>query len=346
MRRGVKFGAYEGYMEDIMRWNRFSGYTLNAATGVATPTRNPRLPLCSSAQALDPRALCSTNIVYYGNPSILSRYSALQVKVDRRFSQGFMLTGAYALQRYTTYTPANGATPNSFTDSTKNFGLSAASPKHQFTFSGIWDLPDVKRGNRLVRGALNGWQLSTIWQMRSRDLSTVQLGTFDPEGDGTFIFLLPGTKINSFGRGQNADDIRRLVEAYNASVPAPRDTPLAQIGRDKRDVTGAAYPYIVLPDTFSSGDSFLAHDLRVTRVVSITEKIKLNLIAEGFNVLNIANLGGFSGSLASAAYIRPAGTTPGRPNPNNVFGQATSRVSPIFGTGGPRAFQFAARLSF
>ncbi len=83
----------------------------------------------------------------------------------------------------------------------------------------------------------------------------------------------------------------------------------------------------------------------MTRTVSITEKIKLNLIAEGFNIFNIANLGGFSGSLASAAYIRPTATA-GRPNPNNVFGQPTSRVSPIFGTGGPRAFQFAARLSF
>ncbi len=346
MRRGVKFGAYEGYMVDINRWNRFSGYALNATTGVNTPVRNPVLPVCTSAQAIDPKALCSTNIIYYGSPSILSRYSALQVKVDKRFSQGFMLTGAYALQRYTTYAPLNGATPNSFTDISQNFGLSGASPKHQFTFSGIWDLPDLKNGNRLVRGALNGWQLSTIWQMRSRDINTVQLGTFDTDGDGAFAFLLPGSEINSFGRGLDANGIRRLVDAYNASIPAPKDTPLPQIGRDKRDAIGAAYPYIVLPDNFSSGDTFIAHDLRVTRTVSITEKLKLNLIAEGFNIFNIANLGGFSGSLASAAYIRPTGTAAGRPSPNNVFGQPTSRVSPIFGTGGPRAFQFAARLSF
>ncbi|MBS1808691.1 MAG: carboxypeptidase regulatory-like domain-containing protein [Acidobacteria bacterium] len=352
MRRGVKFGAYEGYMEDINRWNRFSGYSIVASSGVNVPVRNPVLPVCSSAQALDPKALCSTNIIYYGSPSILSRYSALQVKVDKRFSQGFMITGAYALQRYTTYAPANGATPNSFTDSKQNFGLTGASPKQQFTFSGIWELPRFTKGNRLTRGMLNGWQLSTIWQMRSHDINTVQMGTFDPEGDGTFVYLLPGTKLSSFGRGQDVADVRKLVAAYNASVPASKDTPLQQIGRDKRDAIGAAYPFIVLPDNFSSGDSFIAHDLRLTRTIAITEKIKLNLIAEGFNVLNIANLGGFSGSLASAAYIRPVAnssgviTTAGRPNPNNLFGQATSRVSPIFGTGGPRAFQFAARLSF
>lgn len=102
----------------------------------------------------------------------------------------------------------------------------------------------------------------------------------------------------------------------------------------------------MLPDNFSAGDSFLTHDLRVTRIISITEKVKLNLIAEGFNIFNIANLTGYSGSLASAAYIRPTATTAGRANPNNTFGQATNRVSPIFGTGGPRAFQLAARLSF
>lgn len=352
MRRGVKFGAYEGYMIDINRWNRFSSYTISAATGTNIPVRKPVLPVCTGAQAVDPKALCSTNIIYYGSPSMLSRYSALQVKVDKRFSQGFMLTGAYALQRYTAYAPLNGATPNSFTDISQNFGLSGASPKHQFTFSGIWDLPKFRGDNRFVRGVLNGWQLSTIWQMRSRDIRTVQIGTFDTDGDGAFAFLLPGSTINGFGRGLNTNDIRRLVDEYNAKFPAPKDTPLQKIGRENRDATGAAYPYIVLPDNFSSGDSFLTQDLRLTRTVSLTEKIKLNLIAEGFKVFNIANLGGFSGSLASAAYIRPVAnaagtiTTPGRNNPNNLFGQATSRVNPIFGTGGPRAFQFAARLSF
>jgi hypothetical protein len=355
MRRGVKFGANEFMNDDINRWNRFSRYVIlgvetppitGVTPGTANPTRNPVIPACTGAQANDPKAQCSVNSIFYGQPGILSRYSALQIKVDKRFSRGFLLTGAYALSRYTTFN--NFA---SYADSSLNYGLSGATPKHAFTFSGIWDLPQYGGDRKLLRGLLSGWQLSTIVQMRSRDISSVTLGTLDVEGDGLFVFRLPGSGINSFGRGQDADDIRRMVDEYNAKFPAAPDTLLRDIGRANRDFIGTPYPYINLPENFSSGDSFFAHDLRVTRTISIKENVKLNLIAEGFNIFNIANLSGFTGSLASAAYVRPtvnaAGViTPGRPNPDNLFGQATSRVSPIFGTGGPRAFQLAVRLSF
>jgi Carboxypeptidase regulatory-like domain len=351
MRRGVKFGQNEFMLDDINRWNRFSGYQL-LPTGTANPLpfRNPVIPACSTSRTPppnlepnDPKDQCSLGPIFYAVPGILSRYTALQVKVDKRFSRGFQFTGAYALSRFTTF---NGNTFTSYTDHGENFGLSGATPKHMFTFSGIWELPAYAGDQRLLRGILNGWQLSSIVQMRSRDINSVTLGTFDLEGDGLYIFRIPGTGINSFGRGQDADDIRRLVDQYNAKYPAAPDTRLAQIGRANRDAVGAPFPYINLPENFSSGDSFLTHDLRVTRTFSITEKLKLNLIAEGFNIFNIANLSGHTGSLSSAAYIRPTATTPGRPNPDNVFGQPTNRVSPIFGTGGPRALQFAARLTF
>ncbi len=350
MRRGVKFGANEFMLDDLNRWNRFSRYTIigvetppvtGVTPGTANPTRNPVLPVCTTAQSNDPKAQCAINSIFYGQPGILSRYSALQVKLDKRFSQGFSLTGAYALSRYTSFSSFA-----SYADNAENFGLSGATPKHSFTFSGIWDLPKYGGDQRWMRGMLNGWQLSTIMQIRSRDINSVTLGTFDTDGDGLFVFRLPGTGINSFGRGQDADDIRRMVDEYNAKFPAPQDTILRDIGRANRDFIGAPYPYIILPEDFSSGDSFITHDLRVTRTISFTEKVKLNVIAEGFNIFNIANLSGFSGSLASAAYQRPTATTAGRPNPNNNFGQATGRVSPIFGTGGPRAFQLAARISF
>jgi hypothetical protein len=61
----------------------------------------------------------------------------------------------------------------------------------------------------------------------------------------------------------------------------------------------------------------------------IRGRSRVSLIGEVFNVYNAANLVGHSEDLTSAA-----------------FGQPTSRATQIFGSGGPRAFQVATRLSF
>ena len=75
---------------------------------MATPgARTPVIPVARGKSALlftNPTgyvgANCSLGPIQYGLPGILSRYSALQVKVDKRFSQGFLLTGAYSLAKY------------------------------------------------------------------------------------------------------------------------------------------------------------------------------------------------------------------------------------------------------
>ena len=86
---------------------------------------------------------------------------------------------------------------------------------------------------------------------------------------------------------------------------------------------------IALPERFSSGDSFLTQDVRLTRAVKISERVRLSLIAEVFNLFNIANLTGFSGVL-------------NQPN----YGLPSARAAQVFGTGGPRAIQLAARVVF
>jgi hypothetical protein len=55
----------------------------------------------------------------------------------------------------------------------------------------------------------------------------------------------------------------------------------------------------------------------------------MQLIGEGFNIFNISNLAGYGSVLNAANY-----------------GVPTTRAGGTFGTGGPRAFQFAARIEF
>jgi hypothetical protein len=84
--------------------------------------------------------------------------------------------------------------------------------------------------------------------------------------------------------------------------------------------------------TFKSvqfGDAFLTQDLRLSRDFALREHWRMTLIGDVFNVFNLGNLAGRTGDLLGAG-----------------FGQPTSRVTPVFGSGGPRAFQIAARMSF
>jgi hypothetical protein len=143
------------------------------------------------------------------------------------------------------------------------------------------------------------------------------LGDLDLNGDGTTGDLLPGTRVNQFNRGLGKNDLHRLVNAFNRTYTGGKDA------------GGNDIPSITLPSTFEFGDSFLTHDLRLGRDFTLHERWKMTLIGEVFNLFNIGNLSGRSGDLL-----------------NPGFGRATSRVTQVFGSGGPRSFQVAARLSF
>ena len=169
--------------------------------------------------------------------------------------------------------------------------------------------------------------------------------TIDANGSGISFFTLPGIEWNGFGRGSTADDVRNAVQQYNADVvarakPLPASPSAAQLAACILPVNGQAmcgprtprnqaYPLLTLPANFANGDKLMTTDLRLARVIGLKERARLSLIAEGFNIFNISNLSGYSNSLQAAN-----------------FGVPTTRVNQVFGSGGPRAFQFAARLTF
>jgi hypothetical protein len=143
------------------------------------------------------------------------------------------------------------------------------------------------------------------------------VGGSDFNGDGTTNELLPGTTVNAFNRGMGRADLERFVAQFNQTYAG------------RLDGKGTIIPTLLLPEQYWFGDNYHSLDLRLSRELVIQERWRLALMGEVFNLYNAANLSGYSGNLTSAG-----------------FGQPTSRVTQVFGSGGPRAFQLGARISF
>jgi hypothetical protein len=92
-------------------------------------------------------------------------------------------------------------------------------------------------------------------------------------------------------------------------------------------------------------DSFNALDFRLSRNIHLGERYNLNLIGEAFNIFNVTNILGVS-NLNYSGFANTLSPDSGNPSYSSSFGQAVSTAGGVFGSGGPRAFQFAARFSF
>ena len=192
-------------------------------------------------------------------------------------------------------------------DPLANYGPLDRDIRHILNLSGLVDLP------RQI-------QVGAVFTYYSRPPFSAFVGGVDFNGDGTTGDLLPGTKVNQFNRGLGKDDLHRLVEEFNVTYSGREDA--------KRHII----PTITLPADadFEFGEPFLTADLRLSWKHSLNRRWRLTLIGEVFNVFNVANRTGWSGDLT---------------NPSS-FGRATSLVTQVFGSGGPRSVQLAFRLSY
>ena len=83
-------------------------------------------------------------------------------------------------------------------------------------------------------------------------------------------------------------------------------------------------------------DGFNSFDLRLSKSFKLREKVRLEPMAEVFNLFNVTNIRGVNNANFSG-FQNALG--PG-------FGAPLQTAGGVFGTGGPRSFQLAARVQF
>ena len=207
-----------------------------------------------------------------------ANYNSLQVRADKRFSQGLALLAGYTWGK--AITDSQMAETGAFvTDLQDNYnrranrGLWAADTRHRFTLSTVYELPlgDKKRylsgGSGAVEKLVSGWQIGAIATYQSGQPGTVDL-TFDNPNVGE------GAKLPNVIGSPNSGP-KTVSEFFNTAafaVPPPFTFGNEGIGT-------------------VTGPSLADLDLSLVKNTSIREHINLQFRWEAFNALNHPLLG-------------------------------------------------------
>lgn len=240
-------------------------------------------------------------------------YDALWLTVDHCWSQRFQFHGAYMLSKSLNYANYDqvpfGYPPVQSDNIHREYGPTPNDQRHRLVLQGTMDLPFAFR-------------LTPLWTYASG----VPMDILYSSSNGNT--RVPQLARNAGGREfHTGAELNAVIANINASggangVPLPLVSPSARFN-----------------DTFNS------FDLRLSKSFRLSERFRLEALAEVFNLFNQANiLGGANANYSGFFNV----LVPDRNNPSlsSRFGAPVSSAGGVFGSGGPRAFQLGGKFTF
>jgi outer membrane receptor protein involved in Fe transport len=246
--------------------------------------------------------------------AVNTHYDALWLTVDRRFRQRYQFHSAYTFSKALNYANDDqipfAYPPVDPNDLHREYGPTPNDQRHRLVLQGTADLPFRLR-------------LSSIWTYASGVPMDILLG------DGS------AARVPQFGRNSGGREFRNGAE-LNAA--------LTQLNAAAAAAGSSTVLPLVDPNA-RFNDNFNSCDLRLSKDMRLREGMNLQVLGEVFNLFNVSNILGFSTTNYSG-YFNALVPDQGNPNHSSAFGKPVTTAGGIFGSGGPRAFQLAAKLTF
>ncbi len=248
--------------------------------------------------------------------SVKTKYDGLLLSAEKRFSNHYQFRASYTLSKAFNFANDDQIPFSNGPVDSRNIGLEyGPTPndrRHYFTLSGAAELP-------------YGFRLSPILTVASG----VPMDILLPDASSR----IPVLQRNAGGRlFKTGTELNSFISQLNAAG----------------GVNGQRLPLV--RDDARFNDNFSSFDLRVSKLFKLGDKARLEPMVEVFNLFNVTNILGVSNvnySGFSNVLIRDSSdsTSPGFLR-SSSFGRPVTTAGGVFGSGGARAFQFAARFTF
>jgi hypothetical protein len=261
------------------------------------------------------------NFVRLTNNDAKSDFNSLQLRFERRFSQGFSFNARYTLSKSTDNFSPDSLRENNFvsSDLTNERGASDFDVRHQLSIYAIYDIPTFFDSG-WKKNLTQSWSISAFANARSA--FPVNVGYFRANDFGKEFIRAEAVGNAPFYLTEN--NIQRLN-------PNAFSIPIANRQGN-------------LPRNSIRGFSLFQIDAGLQRRIRLTNEMSLNLSINAFNLLNKTNFADVSGNLGTQF-------SPSNFQPNNYFGQPTStfgsgNFTPFYLYGGARTIQVSAKFVF
>jgi hypothetical protein len=295
------------------------------------------------------------NYIYWQESAARSNYNALQAtyRIDNwhGFTSAVNFTWSHSIDTASDgedYVP-NAAQPSDSTQPQLNRGNSNFDVRKRLTWNFIYQLPDAKDSRwKLLR---NGWGLNGILTVQSGQPFHMILEVDDFDGSGT-DFPTPdvvGPVKYNYG------DPTRFLDLTSFAVPC---TYSGTDGFADSCVPGTRH-FGNMRRNSLVGPAFRQLDFSIFKNTNITERLKMELRFEAYNLFNHPNFANpiWPNFLSDPTVSNTCGNTAGCANSIGSNGRlvgflpltTTADVGPgypFLGGGGPRSLQIAAKFTF
>ena len=280
-------------------------YNLNAATVIG---QNAKTANNGRPEFLPFGRTAATRLLFAGYSS---SYNALQVKLDRRFGNGFATTTAYTFGKGMGFQTGDDGGLSFYINQRRDYARNDFNRTQTFVQSVVYDLP-FRKGKRLLSSGagaaiLGDWRVSSFLTLMSGlplYFTDSSASLFAPDNTQTPNLVAPVQILHGIGPGNP-------WFSTSSFAPAPGGT-FGNVGRN-----------------FLSGPNFFNLDAALSKSIRFTERYNLDLRLEAFGATNTPQF----------FFASNGGSAAGLTRNSNSFGQITN-------ASGGRVLQLGAKLNF